>query len=196
MSAFDRAASEALEVLHEGRRRRVYPDSKGLPTWGVGCYLLRGGVPALFARLGIDFEGILSGRIEGTDEQIDAVFSCDLDGAIADARTACPVFDDLPGPAQLVLVDLAFQCGAAGLCGFRKMLAAVARRDWDAAAVEVLDSQEARETPTRAKGNAALMRTCERVEADELAALLARVTQADLAAELDLVHPTGRDRDP
>lgn len=156
----DRHAAQTLATLHEGRRSHVYADSLGKLTVGIGCYLDRGGVPALFASLGIDFAAVRSGAADLTDQQIDDVFSHDLDAAIANARVDCPGVDDLPGPACLVLVDLAFQMGGRGLAAFHRMLAAIGRGDWDTAANELLDSDEARQTPVRAKSDAAILRSC------------------------------------
>ena len=198
MTPAERASAEQLEIVHEGRRARVYPDSRGFLTAGIGCYLDRGGVRELFAELGIDYDAVRSGRVAMTDQQIDAVFQHDLDAiGIAGAARDCPTFESLPTPAKLVLVDLAFQCGAGGLAEYHRMLAAIAERNWERAAVELLDSKEAVQTPMRAKGNAALMRSCAKVGTDELAALLARAqgSQVDLVAELDLLRPTLEDRD-
>ena len=66
----------------------------------------------------------------------------------------------LPRAAQLALALMAFQLGAPRLLRFRKMFAALARRGWDGAAKEALDSKWARETPHRAARVAALLRSC------------------------------------
>lgn len=189
---FNRAASERLTVLHEGRCARAYKDSLGKVTVGIGCYMDRGGVPELFARLGIDFAAVRSGAVALTDAQIDAIFARDLDGAIGDARADCPMFDDLPAPAQLVLVDQAFQLGRGGLARFTGELASLARADWDGAARELLDSEAARQTPTRARGNAALLHRC---------ALPITVTPIDLVAGLNMpgsptFSPSERETEP
>jgi GH24 family phage-related lysozyme (muramidase) len=194
---FDRLASRSLTIVHEGCRRHVYPDSKGLLTVGIGCYLARGGVPGLFASLGIDFSAVRSGAVDMTDAQVQAVFDHDLDVAIGNARIQCPTFDAIPSPAQLCLVDMAFQMGGAGLGKFPKMLGAIKLGDWATAAAEMIDSDWHTETKGRCEADAALMRSCSLLDAEATAALLARAQecQIDLVAELDLLRPTGLDRD-
>jgi len=189
----NRQKLEAMLVLHEGRRARVYRDSLGKLTVGVGCYLDRGGVPALFAALGIDFVDVHSGRVALTDAQIDAVFEHDADAAIHQARLCVPELDELPEPAQLALVDMAFQLGQGGLAGFRQTIAAIRQRRWDDAAGHMLDSLWAEQTPQRARANAALIRLCAQAEAEDLRAAL----DAAMAAQVDGIappEPTSRHR--
>jgi GH24 family phage-related lysozyme (muramidase) len=47
-----------------------------------------------------------------------------------------PGFDRFPRPAQSALLDLAFNLGLGGLGKFHRLGAAVARRDWDTAAIQ------------------------------------------------------------
>ena len=67
-------------------------------------------------------------------------------------------WDDLPPRKRQALLNMAFQLGVDGLMGFRRMWAAIARRDWDAAAREALDSRWARQTPRRAEEIAGMLR--------------------------------------
>jgi lysozyme len=48
-----------------------------------------------------------------------------------------------------VILDIAFNAGAAGLLHFPKMLAAIGAQDWATAKAELLDSDAARELPKR-----------------------------------------------
>lgn len=64
-------------------------------------------------------------------------------------------------PRRAVLVNMAFQLGVRGLFKFRRMLAAIERRDFEAAAREGLDSQWARQTPARARELMEQLRTGE-----------------------------------
>lgn len=48
-----------------------------------------------------------------------------------------------------VVLDVAFNAGAAGLLHFPKMLAAIGSQDWATAKTELLDSAAARELPKR-----------------------------------------------
>ncbi len=61
---------------------------------------------------------------------------------------------------QSAVVCMAFQLGINGVANFRKMCAALRIRDYNTAAIEMLDSTWAKEqTPARAKRMAQIMRT-------------------------------------
>lgn len=59
---------------------------------------------------------------------------------------------------QYALLDMCFQLGFKGLCGFKKMLEAIRWGKWDKAAAECLNSDYARQTPARAKRIARLIK--------------------------------------
>lgn len=60
-------------------------------------------------------------------------------------------FKDLSEPRQCVLISMAYQLGVTGLCGFKKMLSAIAKGDFVTAAHEGLDSRWSLQTPERAR---------------------------------------------
>ena len=65
----------------------------------------------------------------------------DSANALRDARRLYPgVFDSLPSEVQLIIADMMSNLGYSRLSGFRRMKAAVLRRDWDTAADEMMDS--------------------------------------------------------
>lgn len=59
---------------------------------------------------------------------------------------------------QYALLDMCFQLGFKGLCGFKKMLEAMRWGKWVKAAEECLNSDYARQTPARAKRIARLIK--------------------------------------
>lgn len=70
-------------------------------------------------------------------------------------------FDSLDWPRQGVIICMLHQLGAKGVSGFRKMLEALARRDYVAAASEMLDSDWHKQTPKRCELMAQIMRSGE-----------------------------------
>jgi lysozyme len=87
-----------------------------------------------------------------TQDEADAWFDADIAtarlGAIAALGAA---FWALLDPVRrAALVDLAYEMGAAGLRGFHVMLACIRSSQWDAAAEAGLNSDWAKEVPTRA----------------------------------------------
>ncbi len=68
-------------------------------------------------------------------------------------------FHTLNAPRQLVIVDMAYQLGTAGLLRFQKMIQAIIDYDYELASTEMLDSKWARQdSPNRANRNAKIMR--------------------------------------
>ena len=84
----------------------------------------------------------------------------DINGAIKDLHGRYGVwFDDLDPPRQAVLVELCFMLGLDGFSEFRKMIAAVARDDYESAAAELLDSELFEQVGSRALRMAEQLRT-------------------------------------
>lgn len=145
--------------FNEGRRPQVYMDSVGLPTIGVGFNLHRSGASTQIESLGLDYDAVVGGRVDLTEQQIDALLDLDLDNAIVDAQGIFSTFDALNDTRQIILVDMVFNLGRAGLAGFRNMVAAVERGAFDTAAEEMMDSRWYRQVATRGERNVAAMRT-------------------------------------
>ena len=72
--------------------------------------------------------------------------------------TIIPDLLELSEQRQRVLVNMCFNLGPWGLRNFRKMLAAIAERDFSRAADEMLDSKWARQVGPRATRLAKMMR--------------------------------------
>lgn len=68
-------------------------------------------------------------------------------------------FDSLDWARQGVIVCLLHQMGVRGVSNFRKMLDAISRKDYEAAADEMLDSAWHKQTPQRCELMATIMRT-------------------------------------
>lgn len=159
----DRDRLKGRLVGEEGRRLVAYPDHLGHITVGVGLNLDEGHARTLLGWVGADYEAVRAGTVALTDEQVDRLLDRCVTEAEEAVRANVPGYASLPADAQLVLADMAFQMGWPRLRGFHLFLAAIARRDFSAAAAEMLDSEWARsQTPGRAKALALLMRGCAR----------------------------------
>lgn len=135
------AAQQIIE-LAEGRRRKVYPDIRGIQTIAIGCVV----DPKIASAAGL------------CDAAIDAQFA--HDSATARARAAAiPGFSALNDVQQGVLVSMCFQLGSLQWPDFR---AAIARGDLPAARAAGLDSEWAEtETPVRARWELGMLVTGE-----------------------------------
>lgn len=134
---------------HEGRRLVVYDDATGLPL-KPGVTLK--GHPTIGIGRALDVNGL-------TPAECDTLFSDDVTTCEQKLLLAFPHFLQLSEGRRFVLVEVAFNCGWAGLLGFPVMLAALWAGQWDRAAVELLASKAARELPGRYAELATVLRT-------------------------------------
>lgn len=152
---------------HEGERLKVYKDSLGIPTVGVGLALMQktahGLVPSSYAHgictsLGLDFDGLLNGTVMLTQEQSRNILSrCIID--VVEWLTQ--VFPDLSSytmSRQTALVDMGFNLGENKFRGFKQMISCILAEDWNAAAANALHSRWALELPARSASDVERMR--------------------------------------
>lgn len=92
-----------------------------------------------------------------TTEEAEYLLRNDLRECVADLEKLT-FWSKLNEARQAVLFDMRFQLGLGGLMGFKNMLAALEREDYEAAAVELMDSRYAQQTPNRAKRNRDILR--------------------------------------
>ena len=124
--------------LDEGKRAKMYQDTVGKWTAGVGRNL--------------------SDRAFSEDE-IQLMLSNDIDLAVKDARQLVPGFDQLNDARQEVLANMSLNLGYTRLAGFKKFLAAVNASEFAEASLEMLDSKWAQQVGARAQRLSKAMRT-------------------------------------
>ena len=125
---------------HEGYRGHVYKDTLGYDTVGVGCRM----------PLSED-ESMLLAACRAADSRRE------LTGALGRAGVR---WENLSEGLRDALTEMSYQLGVPKMMKFRKMLAAIAARQWDTAADEALDSTWARDqTPVRAEALAKVLRS-------------------------------------
>ena len=125
----------------EGYKEKIYLDSVGNWTCGWGHLLFLG-------------DEVPTAACEG-------FFDDDYAQAKDDLKTLYRMYS-LPVMGlvrEAVLLGMLFQMGLTKVMKFKKMLVALMDKDWNRAAVEMLDSKWARQTPARAKEAAEMMRT-------------------------------------
>jgi lysozyme len=126
----------------EGFRAAPYYCSLGYPTIGYGFKIgdQHDPLPKFFLPKPVA-EVWLSYEIQGVEGKLGHFFI-----GLNEVRRA-------------VLVSMAFQLGVQGLFKFKKMWSAIANKDYDTAAKEMLDSKWAKQTPARANRHAEMMET-------------------------------------
>jgi lysozyme len=121
----------------EGVKNKVYLDTEGIETIGVGRNLRDRGL---------------------SDDEIDHLLANDISLAEADARDLVDSFDFLTDARQRVVTNMAFNLGKTRLSKFKKFLDAIEHANWERAAAEMLDSKWARQVGVRAERLADMMR--------------------------------------
>ncbi|HSM78189.1 MAG TPA: hypothetical protein VLT57_11205 [Bryobacteraceae bacterium] len=144
---------------HEGERLKPYCDKCGEPivrafaVWQCGC--LKKGGPAGTMTIGsgrnLEAKGI-------TADESEFLLTNDFHEAYADLFQFA-WFRALDNIRYIAVVDLRLNVGAGRFREFVKMIAALERGDYNAAADEMLDSAWAKEVPIRAAEDAVLLRS-------------------------------------
>ena len=128
---------------HEGEVLKIYEDSLGYKTLGVG-HLCQKGEPEYVLDIGTPV----------SQEVVDMYFEHDFEKHLEEAVKVFGSEDgfyNLPEDIQHVLANMCFQLGRPRLSNFKNMIAAVENNDWEKMAIEMEDSRWFRQTKNRAK---------------------------------------------
>ena len=155
----DRAKLRKQLIFHEGRKTKVYNDSEGIPTIGVGFNLKRADAKKQIENLTLDYKKVLAGDQALTDTQIDTLLDADIDTAISSSKSVFPKFTDLSDVRQRVLVDMMFNLGKSKFEVFKDMIAAVKAGKYNVAADEMKDSKWYKQVKDRGPRLETMMRT-------------------------------------
>ena len=131
---------------HEGYKNHVYLDTRNKRTVGVGHLCVED-----FWEDGKEYE----------ESFLMDILQKDLQGSIDGAEELCEglkISDD----AKILIIEMIFQLGKKGVSKFRNMWKALQQDppDYEEAAVQMLDSRWAKQTPNRAKEMSDHMRNC------------------------------------
>lgn len=123
-------------VRHEGWKEKIYQDTKGIPTIGVGFNLED---PGLYPE---EIEFILMNRIGKCIKDLSAKF---------------PWFEHLDPPRYCAMIDLYYNLGSS-VFGFKQFLAEMQQAQYFHAADDLLDSRYAKQLPGRSSEIAYIIR--------------------------------------
>lgn len=124
-------------IRHEGLRLKVYLDSEGIETIGVGRNLRDVGI---------------------TEQEASFLLSNDIKRTIDDCKTF-HWFNDLDDVRKRVIIDMIFNLGLVRFSGFYKTIKCIADHRFEEAAVEMLDSKWAVQVGIRATRLSYMMET-------------------------------------
>lgn len=140
-------------VKHEGKRNKIYKDSKGISTIGVGFSLRKPGAKEILASVGADIDAIRNGE-PISNFQMQELLRLDIEEATKQTKNAYKHWNEISNTRQRALIEMTFNLGVAGLHGFERMNKAIALNDWDTAADEAMDSKWYREDVAKVRGDA------------------------------------------
>ena len=147
--------------LNEGNKPKVYEDSKGNRTIGIGFNLEDAGNKRFLKEQGIDINELFRGR-ELTDKETKILYNHSLRQAFADAQKFDPDLAKRPEAARMAIVDMAFNLGLTKLNKFKKMKAGLMNNDYQTAADEMVDSNWYKQVKSRGPRMVAVMRSAAR----------------------------------
>ena len=130
---------------HEGYRNKVYLDTLGKRTVGVGHLCV---------------EDFWEDDKEYEESFLMEILEKDLQEAIHGARSLMGEYGcaDIDEKAEEILIEMVFQLGKNGVSKFKNMWKALAEKNYIGASYEMLDSRWAKQTPNRAKAMAKTMK--------------------------------------
>lgn len=129
--------------INEGFRSNVYLCPTGHPTVGYGFRV---------ADLSPDELALNAGRVEPMSEEVaDAVLDIKIRKFKKQVYSALPWLTYAPMSVQEALCEMAYQMGVAGLLGFKNTLAMLEAGEYEKAALNMLKSKWAKQTPKRAE---------------------------------------------
>ena len=130
---------------HEGYRNKVYLDTLGKRTVGVGHLCV---------------EDFWEDDKEYDDKFLMTILAHDLQTAIKGAKELMEDHGcaDIDEQAEEILIEMVFQLGKNGVSKFKNMWKALAEKNYIGASYEMLDSRWSKQTPNRAKAMAKTMK--------------------------------------
>ena len=126
-------------TFDEGCVNEIYLDHLGYETFGIGHLVLESDVE--------------HGQDVGTavsEERIKECFEKDIENVFKDLDRSVSWWRDLPEDLTLVMANMCFNLGVTRLLKFKNFLSAMKVKDWDTAAVEMIDSRWAIQVGPRA----------------------------------------------
>ena len=132
-------------IIDEGIRYKMYLDSKGKATMGIGH---------LVTKRDPEFNYIAdmaTKTITISKERVSDLFRCDIEICLKDCRECFSNFDLMIEELQLIIANMMFNLGVNRFTKFYKLIDAIDREDFLSAAKEMKDSLWFRQVKSRAK---------------------------------------------
>ena len=142
----------------EGTRSKVYRDSTGNKTVGVGFNLNAPGSAKLLRELGINYTAVKTGSRRLTPQEIDALFTRKVEDAMAAGPRVLKSFEVQPKPVQLAVTDMVYNLGPTGFSNLDTAVAALNQKDYHRAANALERTEWHRQVGSRARNIVSMIR--------------------------------------
>jgi lysozyme len=135
----------------EGFRTRMYKDTEGKRTVGIGFNMDAAGSRKIWQDAGVksSFEDVLAGRKTITKAEAESLFNQTKQTARSGASRLVKNFGELGKHQQDALADMVFQLGQAGAMAFARTRSLIEQGKFSEAAKAMMESKNARQTPNR-----------------------------------------------
>lgn len=143
----------------EGSRSKVYHDSRGKKTVGVGFNLNSPGSAKLLRDMGINYTAVKTGKQRLNADQIDALLTRKVEDAMAAGQRVLKTFDDQPKDVQLAVVDMIYNLGPTGFSNLDTAKDALERMDYQRAAQALERTAWYRQVGSRAENVVGIIRS-------------------------------------
>ena len=140
----------SLLQYEEGFREKPYLCSEGYPTVGTGIRIGPKGADLK------NYEFTVPREVDAV--WLQSILNSTMKGMLSNERIA-RAMNVLDEARTSVLVSMAYQMGVAGLAQFKNTLSLIESKRFEDAAVAMLQSKWAKQTPNRAKRHAEQMRS-------------------------------------
>ena len=143
----------------EGFRTRVYRDTVGKRTIGIGFNMDAPGARDRWVKAGVktDFNDALNGRKTITKQEAESLYALVKGETELQARKLVRNYATLGKHQQAALKDMVYQLGATGAMAFARTRALIEQGDFSGAARALLDSRNAEQSPARVKRRAYML---------------------------------------
>jgi lysozyme len=135
----------------EGFRTRVYKDTVGKRTVGIGFNMDAPGARKIWQEAGVKtgFDDVLAGRNTISKDEAEALYTQTKTTARSGASKLVKNFAELGKHQQDALADMVFQLGQAGAMAFARTRGLIEQGKFKEAAQAMLESRNAKQTPSR-----------------------------------------------
>lgn len=134
-------------IIDEGVKYRIYFDSKGLATMGIG-HLITKEDPEYYQLKDLSLK--LVKKVEISKERVEELFKKDMESCINDCTKVFPNFEKMKEELQLIIANMIFNLGVTKFLQFNNLINAINKKNYSKAADEMKDSLWYKEVKGRA----------------------------------------------